>query len=69
MPSSIDRGSWARTRRLHRRPLVFLIVGREALWVSVEPASGPAEPWTLVDQDEAGCLFALRGLKSARIGA
>lgn len=68
LPSAIDRGSWAKTRHLHRRPLVFLIVGRAELWLSVEPAAGAAEAWTLVDQDEAGCLFAPRGMKAARIG-
>lgn len=67
-PSAIDRGSWARTRRLHNRPLVFLIVGRTDVWLSVQPAGGPAEPWTLIDQDETGCLFAPHGMKSANIG-
>lgn len=63
-PSSIDRGSWVRTRRLQGRPLVFLIVGREDLWLSVQPASGRAERWKLIEQDETACLYARHGLKS-----
>lgn len=68
LPSSIDRGSWARTRRLHQRPLVFLIVGRTDIWLTVQSAHGLAEPWTLVDEDETGCLFAPRRMKSSRVG-
>lgn len=64
LPSPIDRHSWTQTRRLQDRPLVFLIVGREDLWVSVQPASGRAEPWTLIEQDETACLYARHGLKS-----
>lgn len=64
VPSSIDRGSWARTRHLQGRPLVFLIVGHEDLWLSVQPSSGRAKPWTLVEEDDTACLYARHGLKS-----
>ena len=57
-PSAIDRGSWAKTYRLHQRPLVNLIVGQETIWISIQTSSAPAPALMVVDADDKGQLFA-----------
>jgi integrative and conjugative element protein (TIGR02256 family) len=57
-PSGVDRASWATTLARHGRPLVFLIVGRTGLWLSVAPVRGPLTSWRQIEEDADGGLFA-----------
>lgn len=58
-PSTIDRGSWSKTYRLHQRPLVNLIVGQKTIWISVQTSSAPAAALMVVEADADGQLFAV----------
>ncbi|PLR21923.1 hypothetical protein SGCZBJ_20375 [Caulobacter zeae] len=56
-PSSIDRQSWATTFASHQRPLVFVIVGRQGLWLSVQSSSASAKALIVREDDGTGQLF------------
>jgi integrative and conjugative element protein (TIGR02256 family) len=56
LPSSLDRSSWSSTTATHGVPLAFVIVGIESVWASIEPGKG--RRWGIVQDDEAGVLFA-----------